>query len=58
VENEGVAPDIEVVDRPDLWAQGHDPSLEKAIDYLMNELQKNPPKKVKTPVPPKGGAPR
>ena len=32
VENEGVAPDIEVVDRPDLVAQGRDPSLERAIE--------------------------
>lgn len=30
VENEGVAPDIEVVDRPELIAAGRDPSLEKA----------------------------
>jgi tricorn protease len=58
VENEGVAPDIEVVDRPDEVAKGHDPSLERAVAYLLDELKKNPPKKVPLPVPPKGGAPR
>ncbi|HYU33659.1 MAG TPA: PDZ domain-containing protein [Thermoanaerobaculia bacterium] len=55
VENEGVAPDIEVIDRPDAIAKGKDPSLEAAIDYLLKELAKNPPKKVTVPSPPKGG---
>jgi tricorn protease len=58
IENEGVAPDIEVIDRPDEFAKGNDPSLEAAIDYLMKELAKNPPSKVKVPAPPVGGAPR
>jgi tricorn protease len=58
VENEGVAPDIEVVDAPDALARGEDPSLEAGIKYLLDQLQKNPPKKVKVPPPPKGGAPR
>jgi len=53
VENEGVAPDIEVIDRPDLVAKGQDPSLEKAIEVLQEELRKNPPSKVKVPAPPK-----
>jgi tricorn protease len=52
IENEGVAPDIEVIDRPDLVAKGQDPSLEKAIEVLMEELRKNPPQKVKVPKPP------
>src|SRR5262249_15124639 len=46
IENEGVPPDIEVTARPEAFAQGHDPSLERAIAYLMDELKKNPPKKV------------
>jgi tricorn protease len=58
VENEGVAPDIEVIDRPDAVAKGQDPTLEKGIELLMKELEKNPPKKVKVPPIPKGGAPR
>jgi tricorn protease len=49
VEGIGVAPDIEVVDRPDLVAAGHDPSLEKGIAVLMDQLAKNPPKPVEIP---------
>jgi tricorn protease len=51
VENEGVAPDIEVVDRPDLVAQGRDPSLEKAIEVLLEELRRDPPVPVQQPAP-------
>ena len=53
VENEGVAPDIEVIDRPELIAQGRDPSLEKAVEVLLAELAKNPPKKIVAPPPPR-----
>jgi tricorn protease len=49
VEGVGVSPDIEVVDRPDLVAAGRDPSLEAAVKLLMDELAKNPPKKVTVP---------
>jgi tricorn protease len=58
VENEGVAPDIEVVDRPDALARGEDPTLEKGIAVLLEALKKGPPKKVTVPPIPKGGAPR
>jgi tricorn protease len=58
VENEGVAPDIEVVDRPDALAKGEDPTLEKGIAVLLEALKKNPPKKLTVPPIPKGGAPR
>jgi tricorn protease len=51
VENEGVSPDIEVLDRADLVAKGQDPSLEKAVEWLLEELKKNPPAKVKQPPP-------
>ncbi len=44
VENEGVAPDIEVIDRPDLVAKGRDPSLERAVEELLKALEENPPK--------------
>jgi len=54
VENEGVSPDIEVVDRPDLVAKGQDPTLERAVTILMEELRKNPPKKIVAPPPPDG----
>jgi tricorn protease len=49
VENEGVSPDIEVVDRPELIAAGRDPSLEKAVEVLLEELRANPPKPVVAP---------
>ncbi len=52
VEGVGVAPDFEVVDRPDLVAAGRDPSLEKAIEVLLEELKANPPRRVKVPPPP------
>ena len=58
VEAEGVAPDIPVLDRPDALAKGQDPSLEKGIEVLMQELQKSPPKKLVVPPIPVGGAPR
>ncbi|HXG85811.1 MAG TPA: PDZ domain-containing protein [Pyrinomonadaceae bacterium] len=49
VENVGVAPDIEVENDPAMWRQGRDPQLEKAVEYLLSELQKNPPKEYKRP---------
>jgi tricorn protease len=41
-----------VIDRPDLVAKGQDPSLEKAIEVLQEELRKNPPAKLTVPKPP------
>ncbi len=52
VEDVGVAPDIEVVDRPDLVAKGHDPSLEKAVEVLLESLEANPEQEVTEPAPP------
>ncbi len=49
VEGMGVSPDIEVWDRPELVAQGKDPSLEKAVEVLLKELEKNPPRKIRKP---------
>ena len=49
VENAGVAPDIEVEFDPALWRQGRDPQLERAVEYLLDELKKNPPKQYKRP---------
>ncbi len=49
VENVGVAPDIEVENDPAAWRQGRDPQLEKAVEWLLAELQKNPPKEYKRP---------
>ena len=49
VEDEGVAPDIEVIDRPEAIAAGRDPSLEKAVEVLLEELRKNPPRRIEAP---------
>ncbi|HVL67524.1 MAG TPA: PDZ domain-containing protein [Vicinamibacterales bacterium] len=55
VENEGVAPDVEVEQTPADVIAGRDPQLEKAIEIVMAELQKNPPKKVTRPTDPVRG---
>jgi len=52
IEGVGIYPDIEVVDEPHMVAQGKDPSLEKAVEVLLKQLEENPPKKWKTPVDP------
>lgn len=54
-ENAGVEPDIEVDARPDLIAQGKDPQLERAIDWLLAELKKSPRKGFQRPDFPKTG---
>jgi len=43
IENEGVAPDIEVEQWPKEVMQGRDPQLEKAIEVVLQELKNNPP---------------
>jgi tricorn protease len=49
VENRGVAPDIEVEMDPAAVRQGHDPQLEKAVQVVMEELAKTPPRQLKRP---------
>ncbi|HYC62824.1 MAG TPA: PDZ domain-containing protein [Thermoanaerobaculia bacterium] len=49
VENRGVAPDIEVDQRPDLLAQGRDPQLERGIEILKEQLAKQPQARPKRP---------
>ena len=49
VENEGVAPDIDVEMTPKLVIAGHDPQLEAAIELILAELEENPPQKVERP---------
>jgi tricorn protease len=58
-ENKGIDPDIDVDLRPDLLSKGQDPQIDKAAEYLLNQLKKSA-KPFKTPpypttVPPKGG---
>ncbi len=52
IEGIGVSPDIEVVDKPHLVSQGQDPSLEKAVEVLLKQLEENPPKEWPVPAPP------
>ncbi|MEM8927706.1 MAG: PDZ domain-containing protein [Bacteroidota bacterium] len=49
VENEGVPPDVEVEQLPELVIKGHDPQLEKAIEIILKELEENPPQKLERP---------
>ncbi len=53
VENEGVSPDIEVIDKPELIAAGQDPSIERAVEELLKDLAKNPRKVIQSPPAPK-----
>jgi len=49
VENIGIAPDIEMEQDPKLVREGHDPQLERAVEVVLEELKKNPPKKFVRP---------
>ncbi len=49
IENRGVAPDIEIDLDPKAWREGRDVQLERAVNYLLEELKKNPPKEYKRP---------
>lgn len=49
IENEGVSPDIEVIDRPELIHAGQDPSVERAVKELLKELNANPKKPLVVP---------
>lgn len=49
VEDIGVEPDIQVIDRPELIAAGRDPSIERAVQELLAELERNPPAPVTVP---------
>jgi tricorn protease len=42
VENNGIAPDIEVELDPHLVREGHDPQLEKTVEVLLADLEKQP----------------
>jgi tricorn protease len=49
VENHGVDPDIAVENSPSEMVAGHDPQLERAIQWSLDQLAKNPPKKPMRP---------
>ena len=49
IENEGVAPDVEVEQWPADLQAGRDPQLEKAIEIVLEELKKHPPVRPQRP---------
>jgi tricorn protease len=51
VENEGVAPDIEVEYTPAAVIKGGDPQLERAVQEAMKLLEKNPVRRTPRPAP-------
>ncbi|MGH9904607.1 MAG: S41 family peptidase [Pyrinomonadaceae bacterium] len=51
VENEGVAPDIEVEYTPAEVNKGRDPQLERAVQEALRLLEQNPPRRVPRPAP-------
>jgi tricorn protease len=51
VENEGVAPDIEVENTPAAVIAGHDPQLERAVQEALKLLDQNPLRRVPRPAP-------
>ena len=57
IENEGVSPDVEVIDLPERRIAGGDPSLEKAVEILLGELAKDPGGWPKPPAPPRMAPP-
>jgi tricorn protease len=41
IEGHGVDPDIEVIDDPALMADGGDPQLEAAIEFILGEMERS-----------------
>jgi tricorn protease len=56
VENEGVAPDVDVENWPKEVVAGHDPQLERAVEEGLRLLKEKPVKRMlKEPPPPTTG---
>jgi tricorn protease len=49
IENEGVAPDVEIDQWPEEVIKGHDPQLEKAIEIIKQQLKESKPSPIKRP---------
>lgn len=49
IENHGVDPDFEVENTPEAMVSGRDPQLEKAIEWTLEQLKTNPPKRPERP---------
>ena len=58
VENYGTDPDIEVIYRPQDYANGVDPQLDKAIEVILKQISENPPAKPELAPRPNLGQPR
>ncbi len=48
-EGEGVSPDFEVWDDPNILVQGRDPQIEKVVEEVLKLLKKNPPRMTQAP---------
>jgi tricorn protease len=53
VENQGIAPDIDVPDDPALERLGHDPQLERAVAVALEALARQPTPTFPKPAPPR-----
>lgn len=49
IENEGVVPDIEVINNPADYYANRDPQLDKAIEVLLDEIRDNPVQRPSVP---------
>ncbi|HET9215768.1 MAG TPA: PDZ domain-containing protein [Terriglobia bacterium] len=58
IENHGVHPDVEIEFDPAAWRQGRDPQLERAVEWLLGELKKNPTTTIQRPAYPNYQIPR
>lgn len=52
IEGPGVEPDIDVPSDPNAFVLGKDPQLDKCVEWLLNDLRKNPVKKPVQPADP------
>jgi tricorn protease len=50
-EGEGVEPDIEVWDDPNMLMQGRDPQMERVVEEVLKLLENHPPKMTPAPAP-------
>lgn len=48
-EGEGVAPDFKVWDDPNMLVKGRDPQMEKVVEEVLKNLERNPPSKTPPP---------
>jgi tricorn protease len=58
IEQKGLLPDIDVESDPNAYVLGKDPQLDKAVEVLLEELERNPVKRPQQPPDPVRAAPR